>query len=82
MCRGRDINCTGCVVFIHDGNLLYLRQNLCQEVYDKGGIGGESMSWRYREPIRSDFDSDEDYYAAQDAYHFMADLYAEECLER
>ena len=40
------------------------------------------MSWRYREPIRSDFDSDEDYYAAQDAYHFMADLYAEECLER
>lgn len=40
------------------------------------------MSWRYREPIRSDFDSDEDFYAAQDAYDFMADLYAEEYFER
>lgn len=40
------------------------------------------MSWRYKEPSRADFDSDEDYYAAIDAYEFMEDLYAEEYEER
>ena len=40
------------------------------------------MSWRYREPVRSEFDSDEEYYAAKDAYEFMEDLYTEEYIER
>lgn len=40
------------------------------------------MSWKYREPQRSDYDSEEDYSAAMDAYETMADLYAEEYLER
>lgn len=39
------------------------------------------MSWRYHEPMRSDFDSDEEYYAALDAYEYMEDLYAEEYIE-
>lgn len=40
------------------------------------------MSWKYTEPLRSDYDSDEEYYAAKDAYEFMEDLYAEEYMER
>lgn len=40
------------------------------------------MSWRYRKPKRSDYDSDEEFYAAMDAYEFMEDLYVDECEER
>ena len=40
------------------------------------------MSWKYNEPSRSDYDTDEEYYAAKDAYEFMEDLYAEEYMER
>lgn len=40
------------------------------------------MSWRYSEPMRCDFDSDDDYSAAKDAYELMEDLYTEEYIER
>ena len=40
------------------------------------------MSWKYREPIRADFETDEDYESAKSAYEYAEDMYAEEYLER
>lgn len=40
------------------------------------------MSWKYREPRRSDFDSDEEYQEELDAYYAAEDDYADECMER
>ena len=40
------------------------------------------MSWRYREPKRSDFDTEEEYESAKSAYECAEDMYAEEYLER
>ena len=40
------------------------------------------MSWRYREPKRSDFDTEEEYESAKYAYECAEDMYAEEYLER
>ena len=36
------------------------------------------MSWRYREPMRSDFETEEEYESAKSAYEFAEDMYAEE----
>ena len=39
------------------------------------------MSWMYREPMRSEFDTDEEYESAKSAYECAEDMYAEEYLE-
>ena len=36
------------------------------------------MSRRYQEPIRSDFDTEDEYESAKSAYEFAEDMYAEE----
>lgn len=40
------------------------------------------MSWRYREPIRSDYDTQEEYESALSAYEDALDSYCEEYIER
>lgn len=40
------------------------------------------MSWRYSEPQRCDFDSEEDYEYAMSAYENALDMYVEEYYER
>ena len=40
------------------------------------------MSWRYHEPMRSDFKTDEEYESAKSAYECAEDMYADEYLER
>lgn len=40
------------------------------------------MSWRYTEPQRCDFDSDEDYEHAITTYENALDMYVEEYYER
>lgn len=40
------------------------------------------MTWKYRAPLRCDFDSEEEYQEALSYYEDAADLYAEEYHER
>lgn len=40
------------------------------------------MSWRYHEPMRSDFETEEEYESAKLAYEYAEDMYAEEYIER
>lgn len=40
------------------------------------------MSWKYHEPMRSDFETDEEYESAKSAYECAEDMYAEEYIER
>ena len=40
------------------------------------------MSWRYHEPMQSDFETDEEYESAKSAYECAEDMYAEEYIER
>lgn len=40
------------------------------------------MSWKYREPLRSDYDSDEDYEDARDRYDSACDDYIERYREK
>lgn len=40
------------------------------------------MSWRYREPIRSDFDTDEEYEAELATYESALDDYCDNRFER
>ena len=38
--------------------------------------------WKYREPSREEYDSEEEYQDALDAYDSAESIYEEECLER
>ena len=40
------------------------------------------MSWRFPCPVRSDYDTDEEYFKDLDYYYQAADQYADEYLER
>ena len=38
--------------------------------------------WKYREPSPEDYDSDEEYQDAMDAYNAAESLYEDKCIER
>ena len=39
------------------------------------------MAWRYTEPLPSDFETEEEYEKAMEAYEYALDDYCERCLE-
>ena len=45
-------------------------------------LNRRGLMWKYREPSPEDYDSDEEYQDALDAYDAAESLYEDKCMER